>query len=126
MITGIYAGLCGAMLIVLYLNVSKRRLTAKIGIGDGADAELERRIRIHGNFVESVPMALILLSLFEYAGGEQAYVHSLGLLLLLSRVAHAYGLMRTSGRSWGRMLGSLGNLITIGGLSIAVIEQALG
>ena len=95
MITGIYAGLCGAMLIVLYLNVSKRRLTTMIGLGDGANAELERRIRIHGSFVESVPIALVLLSLFEYAGGEPAYVHSLGLLLLLSRVAHAYGLMRT-------------------------------
>lgn len=117
------------MLIVLYLNVSKRRLTTMIGLGDGANAELERRIRIHGSFVESVPIALVLLSLFEYAGGEPAYVHSLGLLLLLSRVAHAYGLiyglMRTSGRSWGRMLGSLGNLIAIGGLSIAVFARAL-
>lgn len=32
MMTGIYAGLCGLLLVVLYLRISQRRLTAKIGL----------------------------------------------------------------------------------------------
>lgn len=35
MITGLYAGLCGILLIVLYLRVSQRRLEQKIGAGSG-------------------------------------------------------------------------------------------
>ncbi len=57
MITGLYAGLCGLLLVMLYVRVSQRRLAMKIGMGAGGDAVLEQRIRAHGNFIESVPIA---------------------------------------------------------------------
>lgn len=36
--TGIYAALCGLILIFLYIRVSQRRLATKIGMGAGGDA----------------------------------------------------------------------------------------
>jgi len=67
MITGIYAGFCGVLLVLLYLRISQRRMAAKIGLGTGGDADLELRVRAHGNFIESVPMALVLLFLLDEA-----------------------------------------------------------
>jgi uncharacterized membrane protein YecN with MAPEG domain len=125
MMTGIYAGLCGLLLVVLYLRISQRRLTAKIGLGTGGDDELERRVRAHGNFIESVPLALVLLFLFEHAGAEAAYVHAFGIALVVSRVAHAQGISKTSGRSTGRFYGSIGTVLVIAGLSLAVLGQAV-
>ena len=42
MITGIYAGLCGVLLLVLSYRVIQRRLAAKVGLGAGGDAELDK------------------------------------------------------------------------------------
>ena len=61
MITGIYAGLCGVLLLVLSYRVIQRRLAAKVGLGAGGDAELEQRMRVQANFIEYVPLTLITL-----------------------------------------------------------------
>jgi uncharacterized membrane protein YecN with MAPEG domain len=125
MITGIYAGLCGILLVFLYLRISQRRLTTQIGLGSGGDDDLERRIRAHGNFVESVPIALILLFLFEHSGAGPAYVHAFGTVLVLSRVAHAQGISKTAGRSIGRFYGAIGTVVVMAGLSLALLVRAL-
>jgi uncharacterized membrane protein YecN with MAPEG domain len=125
LITGLYAGLCGVLLVILYLRISQRRLTSKIGLGSGGDADLERRIRAHGNFIESVPMALVLLFLFEHAGAEPMYVHAFGIVLVLSRMAHAQGLSKSAGRSIGRFYGSIGTVLVVAGLSVSVLVKAL-
>ncbi len=125
MITGLYAGLCGVLLVILYLRISQRRLTSKIGLGSGGDADLERRIRAHGNFIESVPIALVLLFLFEHAGAEPMYVHAFGIVLVLSRMAHAQGLSKSAGRSIGRFYGSIGTVLVVAGLSVSVLVKAL-
>jgi uncharacterized membrane protein YecN with MAPEG domain len=125
MITGIYAGFCGVLLVLLYLRISQRRMAAKIGLGTGGDADLELRVRAHGNFIESVPMTLVLLFLFEHSGAEAIYVHAAGVLLLASRIAHAQGRSRTAGRSTGRFYGAIGTLLVIGGLSVSLLARAL-
>jgi hypothetical protein len=40
-------------------------------------------------------------------------------------VAHAQGISKTSGRSTGRFYGSIGTVLVIAGLSLAVLGQAL-
>jgi len=125
MIAGLYAELCGLLLTILYVRVSQRRLATKIGMGTGSDAILEQRIRAHGNFIESVPIALILLYLFEQAGVDSIYVHAFGVALVLARVAHAQGISTTSGRSTGRFYGSIGTLLVIAGLSVWIVATSL-
>jgi uncharacterized membrane protein YecN with MAPEG domain len=113
MITGIYAGICGLLLVVLYVRISQRRLATKIGVGSGDDAELKQRVRAHGNLVESAPLALILLYLIEQSGLSAMYVHALGATFIAARIAHAQGMSTTTGRSAGRFYGSLGTVILL-------------
>ncbi len=125
MITGLYAELCGLLLVILYVRVSQRRLATQIGIGVGGDAVLEQRIRAHGNFIESVPIALVLLYLLEQAGVDPIYIHAFGIALVLARVAHAQGISATAGRSAGRFYGSIGTLLVIAVLSVWLVVNTV-
>lgn len=125
MITGIYAGICGLLLVVLYVRISQRRLTTKIGVGSGGDAELEQRVRAHGNLIEAAPFALILLYLIEQTGLGSMYVHVLGALFIAARLAHAQGMSTTTGRSTGRFYGSLGTVILLVVMSILLIVRTV-
>ena len=125
MITGLYAGLCGLLLVVLYVRVSQRRLATKIGAGSGGDTVLEQRIRAHANFTENAPLVLILLFLFERGGAEPIYVHAFGASFVLARVLHAEGLSKTFARSPGRFYGSVLTLLVIAGLAVALVVQTV-
>ncbi|MFM7066423.1 MAG: MAPEG family protein [Gammaproteobacteria bacterium] len=125
MVTGLYAGLCGILLVVLYVRVSQRRLAIGIGLGAGGDTVLEQRIRAHGNFIETVPLALILLYLFERSAADPMHVHVLGALLVVARLGHAQGLSSTAGRSVGRLYGSVATVGIIAVLSLALLAQAI-
>jgi len=87
-ITAIYAGLNGIILLVLAIRVARQRGIAKVGLGAGGDAALERAIRIHGNAVESIPIVLILLGLAEACGSKSLLLHGIGIALTLGRLFH--------------------------------------
>lgn len=104
-ITALYASLLAIVYVVLSYRVAQRRMRLRVGLGAGENTELERAIRIHGNFAEYVPFALLLLAFFESGGGTPWAIHAAGSLLLLARVLHAIGLTGSSGRSPGRFIG---------------------
>ena len=126
MITGIYAALCGVLLLVLSYRVIQRRLAAKVGLGAGGDAELEQRVRAHGNLVESAPFALVLLYLIEQTGLSSTYIHVFGAAFVFARLAHAQGMSTTTGRSAGRFYGSLGTVILLFVMSALLIARSIG
>lgn len=117
-ITGLYAGLLTLLFLILIYSVIAKRLKFKIGIGDGDNHQLAKAIRVHANFAEHVPLAIILIGLCEYARYNDTIIHALGFSLLLARILHGYGLQKTSVRSWGR---SIGVLLTHAVLLIAAI-----
>ena len=106
MITLLYASLCTILVVFLAIRVVLWRFKHKIGIGDGGDKELLKRMRAHGNAVENMPLALILLGGMELNGYSGTIIHSFGAVLFASRVAHAIGLSMSSGTSVGRFAGS--------------------
>ena len=61
-ITGLYVALGVLLVLMLAVRVSLRRRTARIGIGDGDDAELRKRIRAHGNAIEYLPIGRYTVS----------------------------------------------------------------
>ena len=73
LITPLYAALAAVILIVLALRVIGARRSRRVAIGDGADEDLARRIRAHGNFAEYTPLALVLILLLEL-GRAPAFV----------------------------------------------------
>ncbi len=125
MITGIYAGLCGLLLTVLYVRVSQRRLAVKIGVGTGGDAELEQRVRAHGNLIEAAPFVLILLYLVERTALDPIFTHAFGATFLLARLAHAQGISSTTGRSTGRFVGSLATVLILAALSVILVARSV-
>jgi uncharacterized membrane protein YecN with MAPEG domain len=94
MITPIYASLLGLFFCKLSLNVIKLRRLQKIPLGDGLNSPLNRAIRAHGNFIEYVPMALLLITFIEWQMKEKIMVHLLCLLLLMGRLIHSHGITK--------------------------------
>jgi len=107
MITMLYAGLCAILVVMLGLRVVQFRFRHKIGIGDGGNPDLMRRVRAHANAIENLPLALLLLGGMELNGYPSGLIHGFGATLFVSRAAHAWGLSHSSGTSRGRFLGTL-------------------
>ena len=84
--TAIYAALLAIIGVVLGERVGLFRLKAKVSLGDGGNSDIIVRNRQHMNFVENVPMALILIALVEVNGGSATWVHGLGGSLLAARL----------------------------------------
>ncbi|MBK5932872.1 hypothetical protein C8N32_11928 [Rhodovulum imhoffii] len=118
--TPVYAGLLTLLYLYLSVRVVQRRASGKIFNGDGGDAEMARRMRVHANFNEYVPLGLVLLLLAEMQRAPLWLVHLLGLMLLAGRVLHAWGMSRPKQAPVGR---GGGTVLTWGmmGLSALVV-----
>ncbi len=91
MIAPLYIAIFSLVFTLLSFRVIRLRQTARVAIGDGGDKALRRAIRVHGNFAEYVPQALILIFAAESLGMGAVWVHGLCLALLIGRLLHAYG-----------------------------------
>ncbi|WP_298728462.1 MAPEG family protein [uncultured Ferrovibrio sp.] len=105
-VTPLYAALCAILLVVLSLRVARLRNKLQVALGDGGERVLQKAIRAQGNFVEYVPLALLLLFLLELSRQAPVWaLHALGLCLLLGRILHAIGLSTSAGLTFGRVVG---------------------
>lgn len=124
-ITALYAGLCGLLIIYLAVNVTGFR---KRGVREGhADfAAMNVAIRAHGNAVEYIPIAMLLLLVAEQGGYSATLLHILGVTFVLARVGHAWGFISSNGgTSRGRFLGTATTFLIIAVLAVMNIICAL-
>ncbi len=124
-ISPIYAGLIALLFIYLSLRIITVRRGQKISLGDGGDKDMARRIRVQGNCAEYAPIALILLAMVEQQGAPVWLVHLLGLILLLGRVMHAWGLGQVPQNLPGRIYGMALTLGMIAAAALLNIVYAL-
>lgn len=94
-ITPVYAGLFALFFIFLSLRVALMRRSTRVSLGDGGNPELAHRTRVHGNFIEYVPLVLILMALAELQGQPAWTIHLIGVSLAIGRLAHAYALSQS-------------------------------
>jgi len=94
-ITPVYAGLFALFFVFLSLRVVVLRRSARVSLGDGGNQDLARRARVHGNFIEYVPLTLILMALAELQDQPAWTLHLIGASLAVGRLAHAYGVAKT-------------------------------
>ena len=113
MITPIYIALVA--LIFLYLSVKTISVRKKFQIdeGDGGNQELLRAMRVHANFSEYVPIALLLILTIELIGANKILVHGLSIILVIGRLAHAYGVSKTKENLLFRQLGMILTFLTL-------------
>jgi uncharacterized membrane protein YecN with MAPEG domain len=116
------AGLLGLLAVSLTVGVGRLRMQKKIYLGDGGDPEMLAAIRAHGNFMEYVPLCLLLIYVVSdfYTFW---YVAVLSLVLLLSRVLHAGGLLGFI--PLGRTLGASGTTLILAITSIMLIISGI-
>jgi hypothetical protein len=123
-ITALYAGLIGFLLMALAVNVIGKRRKARVGIGTGGDKALERAIRAHANCAEYAPLALIVIASVELLGAPALLVHALGLTLLAGRAVHAFGINRHPEPMQLRVGGMVATfaVLGVGGLAAIVLS----
>jgi uncharacterized membrane protein YecN with MAPEG domain len=91
--TSIYAALLTLMLIVLSVNVIRRRAQFASAMGSDDQFLLRRAVRARANFIEYAPVFVIISAMLEYQGFPSAGIHAFGLTFLAGRGMHAYSLL---------------------------------
>ena len=120
-ITLTIAGAAALLNLWLGMRVSQLRIRDKVAIGDGGNARIAARMRAHANFVEYVPTFLILLGLVELARGTQTWLWAVGILFVLGRLIHPFGMDRPAPNLL-RMGGTAITWLTLAGLAIYALS----
>ena len=120
-ITPVYAAGLAVLFLVLSLRVILARRAKNVGFGSAGDPDLERRVRVHGNFAEYTPLALLLIWMAETRGTATVLVHALCVCLFVGRLAHALGVSRQRTDELGRILGMAGSQTAIFGAAVMIV-----
>jgi len=112
-ITALYAGLLGLMAIGIALAVGRARGSSGVSIGDGGNLEVITAMRRHANFVEFVPITLLLIGLLELNGVGGTAIHGLGGGLVLVRLSHAIGFRADESLQILRAIGAGGSVLIL-------------
>jgi uncharacterized membrane protein YecN with MAPEG domain len=124
-ITSFYAALLTFVFLTLSILVILHRLS-KIGpSGPEGEIALNKSMRVQANFVEYVPLGLILMLCAELQGAPALAVHAMGATLLLGRVLHAIGMARTPQIFSLRSAGILLTLLMLTASAVALFGHAL-
>jgi uncharacterized membrane protein YecN with MAPEG domain len=100
-----------------------RRVSARITLGDGDDKELKKRIRAQANAIEYLPLALLLLLMLELNQTQPVALHACGIVLIVARVVHGFGLSRTGGLSPERLVGTAVTWLIMAAMALLLIWQ---
>ncbi|MEM7018240.1 MAG: MAPEG family protein [Pseudomonadota bacterium] len=116
-ITALYAGILGLLSVLLANQVLYVRLRAQ-QMPKWKDNAV---IRVQANFVENVPLALVLLLLLELNGTPVTIMHIFGVALVICRALHAYGMSFNEGANYPRLIGAQGTFLLLSTMSVALI-----
>ncbi|MEE8119312.1 MAG: MAPEG family protein [Gammaproteobacteria bacterium] len=116
-VTAFYSGLLALVILGLAYNVSCTRRREKIGLGDDNNVVMRVALRIHGNAIEILPIAILLMLVYELNGGNSIVLHGIGITLVLGRILHFQGLSRGTGKTFGRYWGTAITWVSVAGLA---------
>jgi uncharacterized membrane protein YecN with MAPEG domain len=115
-----------AIWFALWIGVTSKRSALQASIGDAGDKTLLRAIRCHGNFIEWVPFVLVLMILAEAQGAGSLWLHAAGILLLIGRIAHPFGLKIDNAGHPLRYVGNGTNILAVAILALALVRIKFG
>ncbi len=125
-ITALYAALLMVIMAFLGFKIGSLRGSTGISILHGDNMEVAVAMRRHGNFAENIPMALVLLAIVEANGGGAIFLHVIGVILVLSRIAHPIGLQHDTIAHPLRAIGAGGTILSMIVLAGMALWQAIG
>lgn len=108
----LWIGLNALFLVYISARVGQARISTKTNLGDGGHDEMVKAIRTQGNYIEYAPAALLGLFVLANLNLGALWIHMLGGVFLLSRIAHLLGLGMNI---WpkGRFIGTVGTVVTL-------------
>lgn len=112
--------------MTLFMRVTSTRSAIGCSIGDAGDVKLLQKIRQHGNFIEWVPMTLLLMVLAEAQGTQAIWLHAAGAPLVIGRLAHPFGLKIDNAGHPLRYVGNGTNMLAVLILAIALVRIVTG
>ncbi|MEM6775185.1 MAG: MAPEG family protein [Pseudomonadota bacterium] len=124
-VTGTYAALLGLLFVALSVRTLRLRRRLQIAVGDGGSAEMLRAMRVHANFAEYTPIALLLIAMAELNGVDALLIHALGIALLLGRLSHAWGVRQMRETFLFRVVGMAMSLTSISGAALLLLYTAI-
>jgi uncharacterized membrane protein YecN with MAPEG domain len=121
-ITLTITGAAALLNIWLARRVGQMRMAHKISIGDGGNEALTARMRAQANFIEYTPFVLILIGLIELAEGSRLWLWVVGVVYILARIAHGFGMDRPRPDPLRlRMIGTMTTGVILLGLALYAI-----
>lgn len=118
-IAGLYAGLL-ALLAVLLANLVLR---VRVNPGRYPEWKADATMRVQANFIENVPLAVVLLYLLEVGGVANIVIHGFGCTLVLVRLLHAWGLAGYEGANYPRLIGAQGTFLLISIMAMLAVYR---
>ena len=109
-VTALYAGILGLMAVAI--AGAAGRLRGEVPIGDGGRTDVLVAMRRHANFVEVVPLVLILMALLEMNKVSANAIHGIGIAIVISRGCHAFGMRGDGTATPLRAIGAVGSMLT--------------
>lgn len=105
-VTAVFAAVFALMFVAMSADTAYQRNKHRVPLqGFGDNKYVNRAVRVHGNFAEHVPMALLLMLLLELRGAGVTWLAVAGGALLVGRSLHWIGIKGSSGLSFGRYTG---------------------
>jgi uncharacterized membrane protein YecN with MAPEG domain len=108
-----YASIFALFALVLSFKAGSFRGKSGISVlfGEPANMDLAEKVRRHQNFLEYVPVLLIVFGAIEINGGSSVFLYVVGDLLIIARIAHAIGLKHDDMGHKGRLIGAAGTAL---------------
>ncbi|MEP0519579.1 MAG: MAPEG family protein [Hyphomicrobiales bacterium] len=124
-VTLVFVAILTLLQIPMTIAVGVKRLKTDIHFMDGGNEDLMWRMRAHGNFTETVPIALFSLAGAELVTTPVPILWTLGALLIAGRVLH-YGTVRRYGWANGRAGGMAMTMASMGGSALCILAGSYG
>lgn len=97
-VTAIVAAICALIFVGMSADTAYQRFHHRVPLqGFGDNKHVNRAARIHGNFAEYVPLAIVLLLVLELGETPRPWLMGLGGTLVVARLLHWFGLKTSSG-----------------------------
>ena len=117
-LTACYGAILALIIVALGINVTMHRVKLKVPLGDGGNPQMLRMIRLHGNAVEYIPLAIVLMAVYELNGGSHLAMNIVGIALVAGRLIQTWGMWVTSTTTPGRQIGQSLTWLSVAALAL--------
>lgn len=119
-VTSITAGTLAFVFFILSVRTIQARRSTHTSVGDGGNDLMLRRMRSHANFAEYIPLLLIILLVLELQAIEHVWLMLYGIVIVVGRVLHAWGIASADTPGWARICGMVCTFVplTIGAAAL--------